>query len=118
MDVSGATPLHYAARVGHLDACSTLIDHGANPEDVASNGKTPLHYAAEYASTNIVNEDEYEFPEDSATWLHLLEASEEWCQRNKTRPRPFIKRTQSQMLRTNQCWGDFSKMKSKTLELM
>ncbi|CAL5227450.1 g10416 [Coccomyxa viridis] len=44
---SGYTPLHYAARSGHLEAVRMLIKAGANVNMTTSAGKaTPLHRAA------------------------------------------------------------------------
>ncbi|KAL3822470.1 hypothetical protein ACHAXA_006898 [Cyclostephanos tholiformis] len=43
---TGRTPLHYAARNGHLSTCILLIEkYGANPRPVASGGVTPLQLA-------------------------------------------------------------------------
>jgi uncharacterized protein len=44
---TGAAPLHFAAASGHVDAVSTLLEHGADPnirENAA--GQTPLMFAA------------------------------------------------------------------------
>lgn len=37
-DKMGYTPLHYAARNGHLDACEILLNAGANLNAVTSSG--------------------------------------------------------------------------------
>lgn len=112
-DTLGATPLHFAAKAGKLSIISLLIRYGANPEAVDKNGKTASHYAAKYAS--IISEHDKEDARYLTSWLHLLNASKEWCQRNDTKPLTLMKRPQSQMLRTDQSWGDFSEMKSKEL---
>ena len=115
-DELGATPLHLATKAGWRSAVSILIRHGANPEAVDRDGKTPLHYAAKYAS--IICEDVDESAEYSFAWLCLFKASEDWCRRNKSRPQSPLKRTQSQILRTDQSWGDFSNIMSKDLVLV
>ena len=41
------TPLHYAARSGHLEIVKTLIEKGkVNIDTINSNGNTALHLAA------------------------------------------------------------------------
>ena len=41
------TPLHYAARSGHLDIVKILIEKGkVNIDSINSNGNTALHLAA------------------------------------------------------------------------
>nr|XP_015835537.1 PREDICTED: ankyrin repeat domain-containing protein 39 isoform X3 [Tribolium castaneum] len=46
-DAAGYTPLHYAARNGHLDICKLLVAKGACLDAVTCQGKaTPLHRAA------------------------------------------------------------------------
>ena len=42
----GATPLHEAARNGHLETARVLLDRGADVNARDSRGLTPLHYAA------------------------------------------------------------------------
>ena len=45
---SGITPLHNAAREGHVQVCKLILEFGLkekNPSEV--DGKTPLHWAAE-----------------------------------------------------------------------
>jgi ankyrin repeat protein len=43
---AGRTPLHYAARNGHLSTCRLLVERfGADPRRVASGGVTPLQLA-------------------------------------------------------------------------
>ncbi|XP_034824025.1 ankyrin repeat domain-containing protein 39-like [Maniola hyperantus] len=47
LDNSGYTALHYAARNGHVDICSVLIENGACINTQTRSGKaTPLHKAA------------------------------------------------------------------------
>jgi ankyrin repeat protein len=41
----GETPLHWAARLGHVDIVKMLISHGANPNVVGQDG-TPHSVAA------------------------------------------------------------------------
>jgi hypothetical protein len=43
----GVTPMHVAAREGHADILSVLIEHGADV-DVRKTGETPLHHASRY----------------------------------------------------------------------
>ena len=46
-NIDDVTPLHEAARQGHLKICSLIIDH-ANDIDVEDNeGQTPKHLAKE-----------------------------------------------------------------------
>ena len=43
---TGRTPLHYAARNGHMSTCILLIEkYGANPRPIACGGVTPLQLA-------------------------------------------------------------------------
>ena len=48
-DNAGNTPLHIAAKHGHLAAIRILLDHFLSSEMqlLNNNGKTPLHMAAE-----------------------------------------------------------------------
>jgi ankyrin repeat protein len=52
----GETPLHYAARRGHLKAAEALVDAGAdvNARDNDNNKLTPLHWAAIYGHHKVV----------------------------------------------------------------
>lgn len=46
-DSSGYTPLHYAARNGHLDLCRLLVEKGACVNAITNQGQaTALHRAA------------------------------------------------------------------------
>lgn len=112
-DYSGATPLHLAAKAGKLHAVRTLIRYDANPEAVDNHGKTAMHYVAMQAS--IINENEDTYAKYTTTWLYLFKCSEEWCQRNKTRPYQLLRRSHSQVLRTDRSWGDFGQIKSVML---
>ena len=42
-DKSQCTPLHHAARYGHVDVVQWLLEHGADVNAIAYNGFTPLH---------------------------------------------------------------------------
>ena len=77
---------------------------------------TPMHYAARYAS--IYDENHYIEVGHLHAWYNLFKASEGWCERNETRPNTLMKRPQSQILRTDQSWGDFTELKNDTLEEM
>ncbi len=46
MDKYGNTPLHDAARYGHVDVATLLLDRGANVESKDKYGYTALHRAA------------------------------------------------------------------------
>ncbi|GLC46803.1 hypothetical protein PLESTM_001928000 [Pleodorina starrii] len=49
------TPLHYAARGGHLEAVELLLKSGANPNAATRGmGATPLHRAALQGHTHVV----------------------------------------------------------------
>ena len=43
---NGQTPLHRAARSGHLDICKILLENIMDKNPITNNGWTPLHYAA------------------------------------------------------------------------
>ena len=53
-DVAEATPLHWAARDGNLEAVEALHALGALPEFADNKGKTALHYAAANGHIRIV----------------------------------------------------------------
>lgn len=46
----GATPLHFAARMGHPVSVKALLRAGASPNALDGHGETPLHSAASNAS--------------------------------------------------------------------
>lgn len=47
VDNAGYSPLHYAARNGHVDICDMLLKNGAHIDAETRSGKaTPLHKAA------------------------------------------------------------------------
>ena len=54
-DKAGRTPLHFAARYGHLKICKIIIDTlvDTNPPD--DNGITPLRLATEKGHFEICN---------------------------------------------------------------
>jgi len=49
------TPLHYAARDGHLSVVEHLIIQKADINAKSKDDLTPLHYAASYGHLSIVN---------------------------------------------------------------
>lgn len=112
-DRCGVTPLHLAATVGKIRTVLFLMRYNANPEAVDMNGKTAMHYAA--LPTAIMRQCNDPTARYFETWFHLFKCSEQWCQRNKTRPRTLSKRTRSQILRTDHSWGDFGQLMSETL---
>ncbi len=54
-DITGWTPLHYAAYHNSSEAVILLLNHHANPNAAANNGWTPLHSAASHNYTTITN---------------------------------------------------------------
>ncbi|EKX39044.1 hypothetical protein GUITHDRAFT_41665, partial [Guillardia theta CCMP2712] len=48
------TPLHYAAREGHINAISRLVELGADLTAVDFLARTPLHHAARKGHANAV----------------------------------------------------------------
>ena len=42
----GFTPLHFAARKGHLDICKLIMKHSGHKNPSAKNGITPLSLAS------------------------------------------------------------------------
>ncbi|XP_059060456.1 ankyrin repeat domain-containing protein 39 [Achroia grisella] len=55
VDNSGYTPLHYAARTGHIDICKILLQNNANINSQTRSGMaTPLHKAAAAGKTDMV----------------------------------------------------------------
>lgn len=60
-DKMGYTPLHYAARNGHLDACEILLNAGANVNaTTTSGGVTSLMRAATMGKYNIVHATKFD----------------------------------------------------------
>ena len=45
----GFTPLHVAAKYGHLRAARLLLKRGSDPNVEGRNGLTPLHVATHYS---------------------------------------------------------------------
>ena len=116
-DLSGATPLHWAAKSGRSYGVRLLIRAGANPEVIDQFGATAMQYAARHAS--ILTEIEVPGPNyiDKANytdvWVQLFRASERWCRSKNIRPRTFLKRSQSFMHRIDHSWGDFAETRAK-----
>jgi ankyrin repeat protein len=54
-DVSGDTPLHWAAGSGHLEIVRLLCDHGADIEARNKDEWRPLHYAAHIGHITTVS---------------------------------------------------------------
>jgi hypothetical protein len=50
----GATPLHYAANKGNIDAIEMLVDAGADPNMQNKRGRTPLHNLVEQQFDKVV----------------------------------------------------------------
>ena len=51
----GATPLHFAARLGHVKVAAVLLAHGADINAAEGESKlTPLHWAASYGRSKVV----------------------------------------------------------------
>ena len=54
-DVSGDTPLHWAAYNGHVEIARLLLQNGADVNAINNVGSTPLHYAAGYGHIDILH---------------------------------------------------------------
>jgi ankyrin repeat protein len=50
----GLTPIHLAARRGHMQVVELLLDHGADLEETDNRGFTPLVYAASSGNLDLV----------------------------------------------------------------
>ena len=86
---NGETPLHSAAKCGHLDICKFILENineNENPEDNV--GLTPLHYAAmlgnleiyKFLDQNIEHENPNEGIGTSPYYCALYLAEKEICQ--------------------------------------
>lgn len=51
---SGCTSLHYAASLGHVDLCESLVRYGANPDAQTARLETPLHLAVSRGHPEVV----------------------------------------------------------------
>ncbi|GAB9467714.1 Fact complex subunit [Globisporangium polare] len=49
------TPLHYAAYQGHVQICTTLLEHGASANVTNASGCTPVFYAAQQSQEAVVS---------------------------------------------------------------
>jgi ankyrin repeat protein len=47
--------LHYTAESGNLDLMKYLINNGANPATLSTEGSSPLHHAAKEGHTDIIS---------------------------------------------------------------
>ena len=58
-DKGGLTPLHIAAKRGHLDICEIILKNmdnkNKNPEAPLHHGNTPLHFAAKNGNLDVYN---------------------------------------------------------------
>ena len=54
-DLSGATPLHYAAGNGHIEIARLLLENGADVNVKSVGGPTPLHWAAQNGHVDILH---------------------------------------------------------------
>jgi ankyrin repeat protein len=78
----GETPLHRAARRGHLEIVESLLTHGAAPLTPSRNkGNTALHFAATHDEAQVLEKllaaggDPEFHNQDGATPLHLAAAN-------------------------------------------
>lgn len=54
-DIAGVTPLHYAAREGHVNAVRMLVSYGATPSLATSTGWTPIDLAVRERHIDVVH---------------------------------------------------------------
>lgn len=53
-DAKGNTPLHEAARWGHIEVIKFLISKGANPKLKSKDGSSALHIASQNAKNDTI----------------------------------------------------------------
>ena len=53
-DEDGHTPLHFAAKKGHLEVCQLIVNNIKDKEPKNCNGKTPIQLASDSGHFTIV----------------------------------------------------------------
>lgn len=54
-NISGLTPLHFAAKFGFEDMCQILVEEGADPQAVNKCDWTPMHLAAQNGHSPVIS---------------------------------------------------------------